>query len=93
MEIEKLGNFLREHYLVTIAIILYICGYFPFIYNIYKKKNNNQKFKNSYYYYILLAFTLVLIHSVIVKHYEIVLFCTIKIIIALLIVGARMLYP
>ena len=93
MQIEKLGNFLREHYLVTIGIILYICAYFPFIYNIYKKKNNNQKFKNIYYYILILAFTFILIHSVIVKHYEIVLFCIIKIIIALLIVGARMLYP
>ena len=89
----ELYNFLRENYLVTIAIVLYICGYFPFIYNIYKNKNNNQKFKKEYYYLIILASIFILIHSIIVKHYEIAVYCVIKIIVDLLIIVGRSLYP
>lgn len=92
MDIQNFGNFARDNFLITIAIVLYISGYFPFIYNIYKKKSNNQKFKNEYYYLIIMAFILILIHSIAVNHYEIALFCLIKIIIIILIIMARVLY-
>ena len=92
MYLHNISNFLVNNYLVTIAIILYICAYFPFIYNMYKKKNDKQKFKNIYFYILIIAFTLVLIHSIKDNNYEIVLFCLIKIIIILFILGARYLY-
>ena len=92
MYLDNLINILSKHYLITIGIILYISAYFPYIYNIYKNKKNNQKFKILNYFLIILASLFILIHSIIAKHYEIVLFCLIKIIIALLIIFAILLF-
>lgn len=92
MEIINFDNFLRGNYLITISIILYVFAHFPSIYNMYKNKNIKYKNKNQYYYLLILAFILLFIHSIYVKHYEIAFFCIIKIIIDLLIIGTRMLY-
>ena len=92
MYLDNLINILSKNYLITIGIILYISAYFPYIYNIYKNKNEKHKFKNEYYYLLILAVIFILIHSIIVNNYEIVFFCSIKIIIAILIILARLLF-
>ena len=83
----------NSSWLVVLAMILYISAYSPFIYNIFSRKNVNQKFKKEYYYILIGAFSCILLHSYITGNYLIMLYASIKIIIAIALIVGKILYP
>lgn len=92
---DIINDFTNDKYswLVLLAIVLYVSAYSPFIYKIFSRKNVNQKFKKEYYYLLVVAFSCILLHSYYTNNNLIMIYATIKIIIAISLIVAKIIYP
>lgn len=83
----------KYSWLVLLSIVLYVLAYSPFIYKIFSRKNVNQNFKKEYYIILVGAFLSTFLYSYRKDNYLSMLYSAIKIIIAISLIVAKIIYP